>query len=71
MLVVVPVSEVLVIVVQVSEFLVVVQVLQFVIAHIDVFSGILRERHPILTVDSLKELALVTGVIGRVALDGI
>ena len=46
------------------------QVLQFVIAHMDVFSGILRGRHPVLTVDSLQELALVTGVVGRAALDG-
>ena len=46
------------------------QVLQFVVAHIDVFSGILRERHPILHTDALKELALVTGVVGRAALDG-
>jgi hypothetical protein len=46
------------------------QVLQFIVSHIDVFTVILREKHSTLSLDALKELALVTAVIGRAATDG-
>ena len=51
-------------------FLCYLQVLSFVISHIDVISAILRDRHSTLHVDALQELALVTAVVGRSALDG-
>ena len=39
------------------------------VAHVDVFSTILRDRHSTLQLETLTELSLVTAVLGRAALD--
>ncbi len=46
------------------------QVLQFIVAHVDVFMTILRDRQVALQLPALEELALTTAVISRAALDG-
>ena len=46
------------------------QVLQFVVAHTDVFLAILRDRQQNVTVESLQELALATAIVGRTAYTG-
>jgi hypothetical protein len=45
-------------------------VLLFITAHSDVFLSILRDRQQNITQESLQELALVTAVVGRAAIDG-
>lgn len=44
--------------------------LQFVVAHVDVFMSILRDRQQTPSVESLQELSLVTAVISRAAAFG-
>lgn len=45
------------------------QVLKFIVAHADVFMSILRDRHSVLTLESLQELQLTTAVVCRAAVD--
>ncbi|XP_077999885.1 nuclear pore complex protein Nup205-like [Glandiceps talaboti] len=46
------------------------QVMQFLIAHSDVFSAVLKDRHVHINLPALQELALTTGVIYRTATEG-
>ncbi|XP_064596049.1 nuclear pore complex protein Nup205-like [Liolophura sinensis] len=46
------------------------QVLQFVVAHIDVFNVIIREKLNTMNLPSLRELSLLTAVLGRAAYHG-
>ncbi len=41
------------------------QITSLIGAHSDVFAAILKENHPVVTMATLQELALVTAVIGR------
>lgn len=47
------------------------QVLQFVVAHIDVFNVIIREKLNTMNLPSLRELSLLTAVLGRAAYHGM
>ncbi|CAH1799487.1 unnamed protein product [Owenia fusiformis] len=45
------------------------QILQFIVAHGEVFTTILRNQPHVLQLDSLKEVALVTAVLSRAAIE--
>ena len=47
------------------------QILQFVVAHVDVFLTILRDRQSVPHLAALEELSLTTALISRAALDGM
>jgi len=47
------------------------KVLQFVMGHMDVFATILSDHQEAVNVAYLQELALVTAVISRAAVDGL
>ena len=46
------------------------QVLRFVVAHVDVVSAVLTDRPATKSLESKQELALLTAVLSRAALDG-